>query len=175
LTPSTLKFLPQIFLVCSFLLPISLSDILLFLYLRYLLKFTPPGPLIFYYRFIPLLFLQHNFNRFSRGSRKKHVTSVGYFTQLFSPCLTLFVCSVGDLGSIPGLGRFSGEGKGYPLQCSGLENSMDCIVHGVAKSQTWLSNFQFFFYFSKKKKPSFICSAQEEYHSSLTNEGILFM
>ena len=45
-------------------------------------------------------------------------------------------CNAGDLGSIPGLGRLPGEGKGYPLQCSGLENSMDCIVHGVAKSQT---------------------------------------
>ena len=41
-------------------------------------------------------------------------------------------CSAGDLGSVPGLGRSSGEGKGYPLQYSGLENSMDCIVHGVA-------------------------------------------
>ena len=50
-------------------------------------------------------------------------------------------CSSGDLGSIPGLGRFPGEGKGYPLQYSGLENSMDCIVHGVAKSQTRLSDF----------------------------------
>ena len=45
-------------------------------------------------------------------------------------------CNMGDLGSIPGLGRSPGEGKGYPLQDSGLENSMDCIVHGVAKSQT---------------------------------------
>ena len=36
-------------------------------------------------------------------------------------------CNVGDLGSIPGLGRSPGEGKGYPLQYSGLENSMDCI------------------------------------------------
>ena len=40
--------------------------------------------------------------------------------------------NVGDLGSIPGLGRSPGEGKGYPLQYSGLENSMGCIVHGVA-------------------------------------------
>ena len=39
----------------------------------------------------------------------------------------------GDLGSIPGLGRSPGEGKGYPLQYSGLENSKDYIVHGVAK------------------------------------------
>ena len=46
-------------------------------------------------------------------------------------------CKVGDLGSIPGLGRSPGEGKGYPLQYSGLENSMDCIVLGVAKSQSW--------------------------------------
>ena len=44
---------------------------------------------------------------------------------------------------IPGLGRFPGEGKGYPLQCSGLENSMEYIVHGVAKSRTGLSDFHF--------------------------------
>ena len=45
-------------------------------------------------------------------------------------------CNVGDLGLIPGLGRSPGEGKVNPLQYSGLENSMDCIVHGVAKSWT---------------------------------------
>ena len=45
-------------------------------------------------------------------------------------------CNGGDLGSIPGLGRSPGEGNGYPLQYSGLENSMDCIVHGIAKNQT---------------------------------------
>ena len=44
--------------------------------------------------------------------------------------------NVGDLGLIPGLGRYFGEGKGYPLQYSCLENSMDCIGHGVAKSRT---------------------------------------
>ena len=43
----------------------------------------------------------------------------------------------------PGLGRSPGEGKGYPLQYSGLENSMDCIVNGVAKSQTRLRDFDF--------------------------------
>ena len=52
-------------------------------------------------------------------------------------------CSAGDLGSIPGLGRSPGEGNGYPLQYSGLENSMDCIVHVVTKSWTWLSDFHF--------------------------------
>ena len=41
-------------------------------------------------------------------------------------------CNAGDLGSIPGLGRSPGEGKGHPLQYSGLENSLDCVVHGVA-------------------------------------------
>ena len=43
---------------------------------------------------------------------------------------------MGDPGSIPGLGRFPGEGKGYPLQYSGLENPMDRIVHGVTESDT---------------------------------------
>ena len=52
-------------------------------------------------------------------------------------------CNVGDLGLIPRLGRPPGEGKGYPLQYSGLENSMYCIVHGVIKSQTGLSDFYF--------------------------------
>ena len=57
-------------------------------------------------------------------------------------------CNVGDLGSIPGLGRSPGEGKGYPLQYSGLENSMDPIVHRVANSQTRLSDFHFLFHCS---------------------------
>ena len=45
-------------------------------------------------------------------------------------------CNVGHLGLIPGLGRSPGEGKHYPLQYSGPENSMDSIVHGVIKSRT---------------------------------------
>ena len=52
-------------------------------------------------------------------------------------------CSAGDPSLIPGLGRSTGEGKGYPLQYSALEYSVDCIVHGVAKSQTWLSDLHF--------------------------------
>ena len=44
--------------------------------------------------------------------------------------------NAGDLGLIPGLGRSPGEGNSYPLQYTGLEDSMDCIVYGVAKSQT---------------------------------------
>ena len=50
-------------------------------------------------------------------------------------------CNAGDLGSIPGLGRFLGEEKGYPLQYSCLENSTDYIVHGIAKSQAGLNDF----------------------------------
>ena len=50
-------------------------------------------------------------------------------------------CNAGDPGLIPGAGRAPGEGKGCPLQYSGLENSMDCIVHGVVKSQTRLRDF----------------------------------
>jgi len=52
-------------------------------------------------------------------------------------------CNSGGLGSIPGLRRSPGEGKGYPLQYSGLDNSMDCIAHVVTKSQTKLSDFHF--------------------------------
>ena len=52
-------------------------------------------------------------------------------------------CNVRDLGLIPGLGRSPGKGKGYALQYSGLEISMDFLVYGVANSQTLLSNFHF--------------------------------
>ena len=52
-------------------------------------------------------------------------------------------CNAGDLGLIPGLGRSPGEGTGYPLQYSGLENSVDCTVHGVTKSRTRLTDFRF--------------------------------
>ena len=56
-------------------------------------------------------------------------------------------CNAGDWGSIPESRRFPGEGKGYPLLYSGLENSMDCIVHGVTKNQTPLRDFHFHFHF----------------------------
>ena len=66
-------------------------------------------------------------------------------------------CNVGDLGLIPGLGGYSGEGKGYPLQYSGLENFMDCIVHGGHKesdSVTFTFIFIWFFFF---KLASILC------------------
>ena len=56
-------------------------------------------------------------------------------------------CNAGDLGSIPELVRSLGEGRGCPLQYSGLDNSMDCIVPGVANSRTRLSDFRFQYYF----------------------------
>ena len=62
-------------------------------------------------------------------------------------------CNAEDLGSIPGLGRSPGEGKGYPLQYSSLENSMDYTVHGVTKSQTQLSDFHFGFTFMDTVRP----------------------
>ena len=61
-------------------------------------------------------------------------------------------CNTGDPGSIPGLGRSPEEGKCYPLQCSGLENSMNCIVHGVAKSRKFES-------FTFRDSEEFTCSA----------------
>ena len=72
---------------------------------------------------------------------RKHFTSASGF-----PCGSdgkESACNEGELALILGLRRSPGEGKGCPLQYSGLENSMDCIVHGVTKSQTWLSDFHF--------------------------------
>ena len=66
-------------------------------------------------------------------------------------------CNAGDLGSVPGLGRSPGEGNSYPLQYSGLENSMDCIVHGIEKSQTRLS-FSFFTFLGDSDSKESTCS-----------------
>ena len=54
-------------------------------------------------------------------------------------------CNAGDLDLNSGLGKSPGEERGYPLLYSGLENSKDCTVHGVAKSWTRLSDFYFHF------------------------------
>ena len=74
-----------------------------------------------------------------------------------------FACNVGDLGLIPGWGRSPGEGKGYPLQCSGLENSMDCIVLSVAKCWTRLRDFHFIF-----SGPRPMCGIAGSYDSSMS-------
>ena len=80
-----------------------------------------------------------------QGKNLAIVAHFYYYTMGF-PCGSAgkeSACNEGNLGSIPGLGRSPGEGKGYPLQCSGLENSMDSVVHGVIKSRTGLSSFHF--------------------------------
>ena len=79
-----------------------------------------------------------------------------FFMSLGFPCGSVgkeSTCSVRDLGLIPGLGRFPGEGNRYPLQYSGLENSMNCIVHGVAKIRTWLSDFPLHPFVSSCRRP----------------------
>ena len=70
-------------------------------------------------------------------------------------------CNAGDLGSLPELGKSLGEGKGYPLQYSGLENSMDCVVHGVTKSQRQLSDFHFNFLHIKEVFSGFYKGEQQ--------------
>ena len=71
-------------------------------------------------------------------------------------------CSAGDLGLIPGLARSSGERNGDSLQYSGLGNSMDCTVHGVAKSRTQLSHFHFHWHLKanwKGEKPHWVSAS----------------
>ena len=74
----------------------------------------------------------------------KKLEFISDFNKVGVPCSSAgkeSTCSAGDLGSIPVLERSSGEGKGWPLQYSGLENSRDHTVHGVSKSQIQLSDF----------------------------------
>ena len=75
---------------------------------------------------------------------KTDYINVDSWASLGSGGIKNLFANAGDLGSIPGLGRSPGEGKGYPLQYSCLENSVDrgawqAVVHGVAKSRTQLS------------------------------------
>ena len=78
-------------------------------------------------------------------------------------------CNAGDLGSIPGLGRPPGEGKGCSLQYSVLENAMDCIAHGVTKSLTRLSPFLFH---SVSQPETKTVPAAAEAPKSLDQQGI---
>ena len=104
--------------------------------------------------FIRGLLLLHHRNRTSSLSgsigQPRFVPFLGLWTRVKEamgfPCGSAgkeSACNAGDLGSIPGLERPPGEGKGYPLQYSDLENYMDCIDHRVSKSQTQLSDFHF--------------------------------
>ena len=83
-------------------------------------------------------------------------------------------CNMGYLGSIPGLGGPPREGKDYPLRYSGLENSMDCIDHGVAKSWTWLSDFHFHFLLisvATKSDCLYVWSNISEMFRKMTNDS----
>ena len=82
--------------------------------------------------------------------------------------------NAGDLGSIPGLGRSPGEGEGYPLQYSGLENSMDCIVHGVTKSLTRLSDFHFTICSKFNKGLRILVISSENEYEHIYRESIIF-
>ena len=81
-----------------------------------------------------------------KGRLPTPVFQPGEFHGLYSVAesdTTERLSNAGDAGSIPWLGRSPGERKGYPRQYSDLENSMDCIVHGVTKSRTRLRDFHF--------------------------------
>ena len=82
-------------------------------------------------------------------------------------------CNAGDLDSIPRLGRFPGEGKGYPFHYFGLENSMDCTIHGVAKSQTRLSDFYFHFLSLRALLISVIQFSPHPYEASTSVPSVL--
>ena len=87
-----------------------------------------------------LSFGKHSLRILNKVTAHFHLTSI---SQGF-PCGSVgkeFSWNTGDLGSNSGSRRYPGEGNKYLLQYSGLENSTECIVHGVEKSQTWLSDF----------------------------------
>ena len=78
-------------------------------------------------------------------------------------------CNAGYLGLIPGLGTSPGEGNDYSVQYSGLENSMDSIVHEFANSWTWLSNFHFHFNLTKQLQIFILFQHQKLKDKSLHN------
>ena len=110
------------------------------------------------------------------GHRSLHIKEVSLGTSSNASGFTCgsagkeSACNAGELGSIPGLGRSPGGGKGYPLQCSDLENSMDCIVHGITKSQTWLNDFHFHFPEHHPLESSQLCEMNTITLSHFTNK-----
>ena len=124
---------------------------------------------------------------FSRGSSWSSnwtgvsYTAGGFFTNwaIREACGTTgkeSVHNAGDLDSIPRLGRSPGEGNGYPLWYTGLDSSMDRIVHGVTKSQKWLRDF----YFQEEEWPyvdskdADICKPEETSQRELNQLGPWF-
>ena len=80
-----------------------------------------------------------------RAAHSRFTTNFSYMGFPGSSAHKESACNAGDLSLIPGSGRSTGEGSGYPLQYSAQENSMDCIVHEVTKSWMQQSNFPFTF------------------------------
>ena len=100
------------------------------------------------------------------------VTSPTHSCNLWLPLSSVgkeSACNAGDPGLIPELEKSAAEGIGYPLQYSGLENSMNCIVHGFAKSLTWLSDFYFHF------QVTFTLWIYEIYLYNITRKGFLLL
>ena len=83
-------------------------------------------------------------------------------------------CNERDLGSIPELGRSPREGKGYPLQYSGLGNSMDCIVHGVTKSQIQISDCHFSHCLPEWLSIYILTNSEDSFFSTLSLIFIIF-
>ena len=81
-------------------------------------------------------------------------------------------CSVEDMGLTPGFGRYLGEGKGYPVQYSGLENSKDYTVQGVEKSQSWLCDFHFTHKKNRHDKPLATLTTKKQRHTKEKSEEI---
>ena len=99
-----------------------------------------------------------------------NLISIKALRRLHCPQLSLLNsrgnCDPEKLCTLWSLGRSPGEKKGYPLQYSGLENSMDCIVHGVTKTWTWLSNFHFTSLPTKVEKQNLKCAKELNRHFS---------
>ena len=118
----------QFFSIDSFISPVFLSDSPLIFWCSVLDAYTLKIA-ISSWRTDPLLFC--------------NVPLYGSCVKAGSSLLKNLPPNAGDAGSVPGLGRSPGEGNGNPLQYCGLENSKDCIIHGVAKGRTRLNDFHF--------------------------------
>ena len=84
------------------------------------------------------------FNQFLKSDKPSKQHKICHFLTKKFPCGSAgkeFACNAGDLGLIPGLGRFLREGKGYTLQYSGLENFIDCTVHEATKESEMTEQF----------------------------------
>ena len=102
--------------------------------------YCSPSPLVYTFMLLPFLKSFNNKCAYS-GPRASHfptflVKKIKSFLAFICWFGKESACNAGDLGSIPGLGRSPEEGKSYPLQYSGLENSMGCIVHEVSELDT---------------------------------------